>query len=55
MYRFGYGAGYPAILAPRLGATSGRFFWALAQRVQAEGFGLLGGEDEGHLRGALAL
>jgi hypothetical protein len=33
--------------------TSGRFR-APSQRVQAERFGLFGGEDEGHLRGALA-
>ena len=35
VYRFGYDAGYPAKLAPCLEATSGRFFWALPQRVQA--------------------
>jgi hypothetical protein len=33
--------------------TSGSFR-TLSQRVQAERFGLFGGEDEGHLRGALA-
>ena len=33
--------------------TLGRFR-APSQRVQAERFGLFGGEDEGHLRGALA-
>ena len=33
--------------------TSGRFL-VTSQRVQAERFGLFGGEDEGHLRGTLA-
>ncbi len=33
--------------------TSGRFR-AFSQRVQSERLGLFGGEDEGHLRGALA-
>lgn len=55
MYRFGYGAGYPAKLAPRLRRTSERFFRALPRRVQAEGFGLFRRKDQGHLRGALAL
>jgi hypothetical protein len=36
-----------------LGKASGRFRTP-SQRVKAERFGLFGGEDDGHLRGALA-